>query len=483
MLGEKAPSPARATGGYQSQQVPVNRQPEAVKNEYLVYNGHLKSVSKGLKYRSSPDLKDYARGRKLAEFGEYVLGVPTSDGCWLKIGRLYLPMEVQGVPVLIPTAGTDHVEEEDPAEMWKKWKMPMALSEAPEFQGRGTIYEVVHEKVVGRPAPSFAAPVQTYRSRGAQIELFEFDETGKWRQGIDDRSFHMVWFLIDHEEFGPLLRPKAQPFSVKPMEPVCVAADEGLSFDLQRFLDGGAEANIYDASGRTPLMLAAAKDQLECCVLLVEGGADPSLRSVPPCMPPGRSAVDMTKSAQTKALLKAISGYRDFDIRNLDRAMESLGRDLQETVERLLEAAERKVAQGVFLIEGQELGQSRQTSIPDAFPEVKLSQPAPKEDSRPKEFHSDGTHTGESGRGVLHEVVYSAVWIRKEASVDSSKIAVKKQGEYIELFELDNTGDWARVEHEVYAGHYVTGWMLIKHENLGMLLKPVKQGRAFEELA
>lgn len=493
MLGEKgvdaAPTPTRASG-YQGQHTPVKGQTEAASaTEWLIYNGRLGSPSKGLKYRSTPDLTDLARGRKLAEFGETVLGVPTDDG-WLRVGRLYLPMEMNGVPVLIPTDnGTEQVEEEDPRERWKKWKMPTPSTTPPERQGKGTRYEVIHDRVVGRPAPSVAAPMQTLRSKGEVIELFEFDETWKWRLGIDDKSLHMVWFMIDHPDYGPLLRPQGQPLSVKPMEPVCVAARENLSSDLQRFLDQGAEANVYEASGRSALMLAAENDNLECCILLVEGGADATLRSVPPCVPHGKTAVQMAASAQMKALLKGICGYRDFDMRNLDRATASLGRNEQETVDRLLEIAEQEVSKGSFLVEGQEpLHPGQEAAKPPEPPTTTADyirelapQPSPAAAARREEYE-DGTHSVVR-RGVLHEVVYNAVWIRKEASVDASKIAVKKQGEYVELFEVDKSGDWALVEHEVYEGHFITGWMLIKHESLGMLLKPVQQGRAFQELS
>merc|ERR1712216_943176 len=123
---------------------------------------------------------------------------------------------------------------------------------------------------------------------------------------------------------------------------------------------------------------------------------------------------------------------KDFDVRTFDRATDRLGRDMQETVDRLMEAAGRAVAKGMGLVEGQEPVQPSQEHLHAA----ELSSPSspPKVDGQPSSPKAgDGTRTEKGPRGVLHEVVYNAVWIRKEASVDSAKIAVKKQGEFVEL--------------------------------------------------
>lgn len=424
------------------------------KSLWMVFNGHLESHSKGLRFRRTPDLKDTSGvRRKLAEFGETVEGIPTGDG-WLKTGRYYLPMEVQGVPVLIPANPSERDDANqgvDPAAMWQNWKLPKPLERRPEELGTGVLYEVVHDRIVGRPAPSLAAPKQALRNRGDVIELFEFDETRKWRKGLEDRTFHMVWWMIDHPELGPLLRPQGQPLSVKPVDPLCVAAREDLSQDLQRFLDEGSEANVYDVSGRTALMLAAEQGHLDCCVLLVEGGADPTLKSRG--APRGKTAVELADSVQTKSLLKAICGYKEFEMRQFDKAVQQLRPENAETAERLFEAAMRAVYQGAFLVEGQE----HAAPLPKALPAA--AEPlAAAEAPRP--------------RGVLHEVAYNAVWIRREPDVNAAKISVKKEGELVEVFDVDETGDWAHVEHEVYAGHFVPGWMMLRHEKLGELLRP-----------
>jgi hypothetical protein len=216
------------------------------------------------------------------------------------------------------------------------------------------------------------------------------------------------------------------------------------------------------------------------------------MRSKAPYHTPGKSAVEMTKSAETKNLLKAICGYKDFDVRLLDQVTFRFLPDLQETVETLLEAAGRKVQKGMYLVEGQE-------GPPLDKPQAAPSTPAPRtspanfssaaqvplltqtrQNQREPLRHSDGTHSGGSrARGVLHEVVHSAVWIRREATVESGKVAVKKQGELVELFGTDESGDWARVEHEVYEGHFITGWMLTWHDQLGKLLEPAQQYNAF----
>merc|ERR1719487_863758 len=173
-------------------------------------------------------------------------------------------MKVNDVPVLVPQTNTSPSDDEDPMDMWKNWKMPTPLTDPPKCAGKGKLYEVIHDIVVGRPAPSTAAPIQWVRKKGQIVELFDFDETGKWRRGLQFETNHLVWFLLDHPEFGPLLRPQGQPLSVAPMDHVCVAAAENLVANLTRFLDMGSEANVYDVTGRTPLMLAAENNNIIC---------------------------------------------------------------------------------------------------------------------------------------------------------------------------------------------------------------------------
>lgn len=64
-----------------------------------VDNSELQDVSAGLAYRSSPSLDDKANGDPVL-WGDLVEGSPTPDGAWLRVGGRYLPMRLEGVPVL-----------------------------------------------------------------------------------------------------------------------------------------------------------------------------------------------------------------------------------------------------------------------------------------------------------------------------------------------------------------------------------------------
>jgi ankyrin repeat protein len=49
---------------------------------------------------------------------------------------------------------------------------------------------------------------------------------------------------------------------------------------LESFLCVGADPNIRDWSDRTPLMVACGLNLMQCCVVLLEYGADPAARCV-----------------------------------------------------------------------------------------------------------------------------------------------------------------------------------------------------------
>jgi len=64
-----------------------------------VDNSKLQDVTAGLAYRSSPSLDDKLGGDSVL-WGDLVEGSPTPDGAWLQAGGKYLPMRLEGVPVL-----------------------------------------------------------------------------------------------------------------------------------------------------------------------------------------------------------------------------------------------------------------------------------------------------------------------------------------------------------------------------------------------
>lgn len=69
---------------------------------YEVSNALLRADNAfGVQFRRSPDMTDLEPGQRLARWGSIVYGVDLGNG-WLQVGSSYLPILVQGVPVLLP---------------------------------------------------------------------------------------------------------------------------------------------------------------------------------------------------------------------------------------------------------------------------------------------------------------------------------------------------------------------------------------------
>jgi len=62
-------------------------------NEYVISNANLRSTAPGIPYRTQKDMK--YDSHQVANFGTTVVGTEQLEG-WLKVGKLYLPMEING---------------------------------------------------------------------------------------------------------------------------------------------------------------------------------------------------------------------------------------------------------------------------------------------------------------------------------------------------------------------------------------------------
>eukprot|EP00973_Karenia_brevis_P007152 970395-Karenia_brevis.AAC.1 len=93
---------AIATAGHAS---PVLEDPISHKSHegerYLVNNTLLQSDTAGLGYRRTMTLSDMTDDDPCADWGSFVYGSRIGDD-WLKVGTHYLPMMIQGKPVLFP---------------------------------------------------------------------------------------------------------------------------------------------------------------------------------------------------------------------------------------------------------------------------------------------------------------------------------------------------------------------------------------------
>mmetsp|Transcript_1804 Transcript_1804/g.3236 ORF Transcript_1804/g.3236 Transcript_1804/m.3236 type:complete len:105 (+) Transcript_1804:250-564(+) len=68
-------------------------------------------------------------------------------------------------------------------------------------------YMVVVGSCTVRSRPSADADVVGARQRGSIVNMFEFDESGKWRRVFADGQGAGGWMLLVHDEFGHLLEP------------------------------------------------------------------------------------------------------------------------------------------------------------------------------------------------------------------------------------------------------------------------------------
>ncbi|OLP93484.1 hypothetical protein AK812_SmicGene24605 [Symbiodinium microadriaticum] len=234
---------------------------------YVVANSDLCSSSSGLRYRRSPSFSDAAKVTRLkpVPWDSLVCGTLEADGTFLKLeDGYYLPVFTQsGIRVL------HEIEREEPAktrEMRKAKKEPEDESLGLVFSGPGAFYEVMSERVAFRSGPSFGAKALGQLRKGEEVELFGWDESGLWRECVDHRLARSGFVLLDHPEFGPLLRPKGEPLCIRPLNVLAVAAQEGRYEDLERFL-AAKEQEIDFQDPRGPaVVLALAKGQLRCCL-------------------------------------------------------------------------------------------------------------------------------------------------------------------------------------------------------------------------
>lgn len=425
---------------------------------YLVDNSKLSSSSHGLRYRASPAHHDMRKDLKPVPWGSMVWGQEVEGGTWLQLSQgRFLPMcNGDGVEILRHLR-TDDLPEEEPQQKLDegygklgtlkvlKEVRPVVAEEAKNLDGPGALYEVIADRVALRVGPSLGAAAAYAMPRGAKVELFSWDDSRKWRQCREPKHRKCGWVLLDHEELGPLLRPEGQPLCARPLDPMCVAAVEGRFADLRRFMAQTTLAELAEAadvSGCGPLMLAAEQGHIECCLCLLQAGANAVAalnqavhreRHLPP---------------RTKAVLQAVAGEPNA----VSRAMQGLSPQEKKTLQEVLSRG----PQSAF-------NEERAYRIPEEEDFVPEFEPAP---------------DSPTDRGMAYEVVYASVWIRKEPDPKGAQLSRRVKGERVSVVGFDDSGSWARVVFKQAEGprHImveVEGWMLLAHPELGELLRKV----------
>ncbi|CAE7332214.1 pgi [Symbiodinium necroappetens] len=307
------------------------------KQLFVVENLQLRSKSNGIRYRCSPDLAD--KHSKIALFGSRIKGIPYG-GCWIQVGSRFLPTHIGGAEVLRPVEegsaegvaiepADDDVKDKllgqmlfgrsegdagyidqrqldkSPTRIARNLIRPeTSMTDAPLLSvGDGAVYEVLYDRVAIRSAASTTSTTLEIKQKGETLELFEWDPSRKWRRcAADALATTAGWVLLDHPEFGPLVRPKGAPLCARPLEPLCAAAAEAQLGELRRFLNEGLDPRVCDAGGVSALTLAAQADARDCAIHLIEAGAVTTAAA-------GDAAIRNASSAGTRVLIQALLGH------------------------------------------------------------------------------------------------------------------------------------------------------------------------------
>mmetsp|Transcript_66676 Transcript_66676/g.168130 ORF Transcript_66676/g.168130 Transcript_66676/m.168130 type:complete len:527 (-) Transcript_66676:78-1658(-) len=501
---------------------------------YLIDNSILASKSRGLRYRFSPNVKDVDHG-ETARFGTLICGVRHGED-WLKVHDRYLPMRVQGVPVLIfqsepekevlarcsgfekwVAVGRARPAPRAPPPEWTAAVSKPEVLDEPFFDpGTGLIYEAVANRVAIRAAPSVDAAIQGCVRKGEEVELFEWDETRRWRQvqcPASDQykreqpsAWTLGWVLLDHQEHGPLLRPRGLPYQEQPLLPLHVAVHEDNLVDLQLILLDGAVVDAREPDGRTALMVAAEKERLDCCVLLVQARADPMAMS-----PEGGSVLDYATEDRTKALLQALD-YRmsEPDLEPLGRAARALAIETREVARKLIEQVnqDKKVRDRQRQMEEERAERDRRAKEEHESriaAEKKAREEAAEQRARQKELRRRAQEQelarlqkqAEESRlreeraaaeeqerikkekvekGELCEVIAdNGVPVYEQPDLNSQLVGREIWGQVVELHEYDRSGKWRRSKGHDFDGT-LSGWMPLFDENGSPAVQVCEEG-------
>ncbi|CAK9057415.1 Uncharacterized protein SCF082_LOCUS30833 [Durusdinium trenchii] len=308
-------------------------------------------------------------------------------------------------------------------------------------------------------------------SRGETVELFGWDASRAWRRCPADATGTTAgWVMLDHADFGPLVRPKGAKLSALPLEPLCCAAEEDQLPELRRFLSEGQNPCACDASGASALELAVRSDARDCAVYLIEAGAVTS---------PDQSqvALESAASSGTRSLVEALLGHTVSDNEALQAALAELTADARIAADRILELLETDAEANQKAKENEERLKEENEKEEREREEPALSQAEPTGETTepripPAEQPKEWKHRRKGGE--LHEVVHKAVAIRYMPSTTADMVGTRICGQFVELFESSADKKWRKMEDPETGEE---GWMLLHHGQIGALVRPVTEDR------
>jgi len=457
---------------------------------YILDNSKLKSSSTGVRWRRSTNLDDVITNKRIALFGKKFTG--TVVGNFLKVREgLYLPMFLHGEQVLIP-ARIDPDDMETDSQSTDRCQQYSDVG--PPKASRGALYQVVYDGAIAmRLFPSVGAPICGRREEGDTIELFDWDDTLKWRKFYDEKTEDAGWMLLDDAHFGPLLRPHGLLFSVRPLVPLCVAAWENNLDDVQRIVADCANVNARNPGGETPMMLAAREGHADCAAVLLLADADPLLPDAD-----GRNPLEIAKSNGMRHLIRAFlrhgsarlqtgSAVKDLEVglRTLknDRIRELVTARLQndEPRNRSAGACCNRQPQVPEPIEAVKQHLNESSLSPRTLPRNRSAEACSNRQPQKPEIFETVQQPGVTSssprklcdnlqtKGGYVVVFNKPVAVRVSPDLESPVCGRKDPGDTLELGDWDATCKWRRL-HDPCSED--SGWMLLDSPEFGPLLRP-----------
>jgi len=267
-------------------------------------------------------------------------------------------------------------------------------------------------------------------------------------------------------------------------EPTLMRAVRAGSYEVVRNILAGVDGmyedpDSEDALGETAIFEACSSGRLDLVALLLICGAD-AAKASKDGQTPARVASDQLvqallarwRGAPTHARLVQQAVARA-DPRDRQRLSDALRLDPNESasVEAEVEALEgrprvqRPVEGQVASLESTPGGQPAAEFTSGVVP------PSPPDTEGP----------------ALYRVAYKMVAVRESPNTEARALRAKSLGEYVEMYEWDETRRWRRVrvaaERDATNGELrdVDGWMLVESDRFGMLLQEIPRGGAESE--